>query len=356
MKQIWEYKLELLFHGISISEKCYKLLRKDKNGKVNNEDYITTKGLIIVLKDSVFVSSMINQNSPYCIDYEENNFVLKFNGEEICFIKIIQPPDFALNGEVLPNGKFISDLVNVHGDRIRIQPIRGCANRCKFCDINNSFYFCHSIKDLEDAFIYARQNVRFRHILISGGSPLNTKEDYNYLNEVYEYFGEKYGKEYPIDIMMAPRGLTPNENHKNGYYKFLKYLKNWNISGLSINLELYNDYYRKKYIPQKDSIGKDNYFTFLKQAVEIFGKENVRSCIIVGLEDITDTIKAVKELCKIGCMPVLSPYIPNGDDTTSLTPEIMKEVLLRSKEIADQYHVELGPICDSCKHNTIHFN
>lgn len=355
MKQIWEYKLELLFHGVSISQNCYKLLKKDKNGKVNQEDYITTKGLILVLNDSVYVNAMINKNSSYRIDYEKSDFVLKFNDEKVCFINIIQPPDFALNAEVLPNGKLITDLVNVHGDRVRIQPIQGCANRCKFCDINKSSYFCHSVKDLEDAFIYAQQNVGFRHVLISGGSPLNTEDDYNYLNEVYKYFGEKYGKEYPIDIMMAPRGFSPKENNRNGYMRFLKQLKSWNISGLSVNLELYNNYYRKEYIPQKDLIGKDNYFTFLKQAVEIFGKENVRSCIIVGLEDVSDTIKAVEELSEIGCMPVLSPYVPNDDETTSPTPEIMKDVLLKSKEIVDKYNVELGPICDSCKHNTIHF-
>ena len=96
MKQIWEYKLELLFHGIRISQNCYKILKKDKNGKVNNEDYITTKGLILVLNDSVYVNAMVNKNSPYYIDFEESNFVLKLNDEKICYIKIIQPPDFAL--------------------------------------------------------------------------------------------------------------------------------------------------------------------------------------------------------------------------------------------------------------------
>ena len=79
--------------------------------------------------------------------------------------------------------------------------------------------------------------------------------------------------------MLVPRGLTINDNNQKGYEHLLKKLKEWNIRGLYINLELYNDNYRKKYISQKDIIGKQVYFEFISLAVKIFGKENVKSCI-----------------------------------------------------------------------------
>lgn len=355
MKKLWEYKLDLLSYGIRINQKCYEILKKNKDGKVNNEDYITTKGLFIVLKDNVCVNAMINMQSPYSIDSEAQEFILKYNEENIYSISIIQPPDFALNASTLPNGKLITDLVNIHGDRIRIQPIQGCANRCRFCDLNRLKYYLNSIKDLDDAFIYAMENVGFRHALISGGSPLNNQSDFEYLNNVYRYFGEKYGKTFPIDVMLVPRGLNVDNTSNEAYEEFLRKLKEWNISGLSINLELYNDFYRKKYILQKDALGKENYFRFIKMAVEIFGRGNVRSCIIIGLENIEDSLKAVEELSKLGCMPVLSPYIPNDNETFLPKPEFMREILIKSKAITDKYNIELGPICDLCKHNTIHF-
>ncbi len=355
MKELWEYKLDLLFYGVRISQNCYKLLKKDKDGKVNNEDYITTKGLFIVLGDEVYVNAMININSPYSIDSDGYKFVLKYKETDICFVDIIQAPDFALNAYTLPNGKLITELVNIHGDRIRIQPIQGCTNRCRFCDINRSKYVLNSIKDLDDAFIYAMQNVGFRHILISGGSPMNNQKDFEYLNNVYRFFGEKYGKIFPIDVMLIPRGLNIDETSNDAYIEFLKKLKEWNISGLSINLELYDDFERKKYIPQKDAVGKENYFRFIKLAIKIFGKRNVRSCIIIGLEKMGDSLKAVEELSRLGCMPVLSPYIPNDNETFLPKPEFMKEMLVKAKKITDKYDIELGPICDCCKHNTIHF-
>lgn len=355
MKELWEYKLDLLFYGIEISKSCYELLKKDKDGKVNYEDYITTKGLFIVLNDTVYVNAMLNASSPYLVDREKEIFILKYKGQKICTVNIIQVPDFALNGETLPNGRLITDLVNIHGDRIRIQPIKGCANHCQFCDLNRLKYYLNPIQDLDEAFSYAMKNEDFRHILISGGSPLNKQTDFDYLNAVYRYFGEKYGKTFPIDVMFVPRGLNAHDTSDEAYEAFLRKLKEWNISGLYINLELYNDFYRKKYIPQKDFVGKEKYFRFIKLAVEIFGRVNIKSCIIVGLEGINDSLAAVEELCKLGCMPVLSPYIPNDEETFLPKPEFMKEVLIKAKKIADKYNMELGPICDPCKNNTIHF-
>ncbi len=156
-------------------------------------------------------------------------------------------------------------------------------------------------------------------------------------------------------LCLSPRGYNINDISDESYEKYLKQLKKWNISGLSINLELYSDEKRKKYIPQKDNKGKENYFRFIKLAVSISGKGNVRSCIIIGLEEIEDSLKAVEELSKLGCMPVLSPYIPINKEIHMSKSEFMKEILIRSKEITDKYEIELGPLCDSCKHNTINF-
>lgn len=356
MKELWEYKLDLLYYGIQLSKKVYDLLRKSDDGKVNYDDYITTKGLFIILGNKAYVSPDIDESSPYSLEINNKyKYFLAYKGEFICYIEIIQPPAYALSNLRIKNGKLITDLVNVHGDRIRIQPIMGCANRCSFCDLNKSKYYLMPLSDLDEAYSYARATANFKHALISGGTPLNKQEDYDYLNDVYRYFGEKYGKSLDIDVMLVPRGLNVNDNSDNAYEEFLYKLKEWNISGLAINLELYNNELRKKYVPQKDLVGKENYFKFIELAVKIFGIGNVRSCIIIGLESIEDSLKAVDKLCSLGCMPVLSPYIPNDNESHKPTPEFMREVLLSAKEIADKYNMELGPKCDSCKHNTIHF-
>lgn len=355
MKEMYEYKLDLIYYGVKVTKNCFDSLVKGIDNQINHNDYITTKGLMIALDSKIYVNANINDNSFYSIDFKDGVYVLGYEDKYICDIDIIQPPLFALNKDVLDNGIRITDLVNIHGDRIRVQPIMGCANRCSFCDLNQYKYYKYSIEDLDKAFNYALNNHGFRHVLISGGTPLCNQEDFDYLNDVYRYFGEKYGSRFPIDIMLVPRGLNVTDDSSDAYRDFLMKLKEWKITGLSINLELYNDEYRKKYIPQKDLIGKEKYYEFIKIAVEIFGQGNVRSCIVVGLEDIEDSINGVIELSKLGCMPVLSPYIPINRDTSLPKPEFMKEVLLKSMDIVNKYGVQLGPLCNSCKHNTIHY-
>lgn len=356
MKELYEYKLDLLYYGIAIGDEAYNSLKKGESGKVNNEDYITTKGLMLLLDNQIYVNANLNDESVYKLDVVNNNFVIKQSGKLICDVDVIQPPEFALNNVSLPNGCWITDLVNVHGDRIRIQPIRGCANRCMFCDLNKFCYEEKKIEDLDKAFKYAEDTVGFKHALISGGSPRKNKKSYDYLNDVYKYFGLKYGDKYPIDVMLVPRGLDVLKENEEDYKDFLLQLKSWKIKGIYVNIELYNDELRKKLIPHKELVGKEKYYQFISLAVDIFGKENVKSCIIVGVEDKEDTLKGVEDLCKLGCMPVLSPYVPIDDSILSPSPEDMKYVLERTEKLIDKYDVELGPTCKSCRHNTIHFN
>ena len=60
MKELYEYKLDLLYYGISLSPNCYQMLKKGSNGQVNNDDYITTKGLMVLLDNKIYVN--VRQN------------------------------------------------------------------------------------------------------------------------------------------------------------------------------------------------------------------------------------------------------------------------------------------------------
>ncbi len=95
-KELYKYKLDLLYYGISISRICYTTLRKGKNNQININDYITTKGLMIALEFKIYVHVNLNKDSQYKSDILNNTYVLKYKDVVICHISIIQPPDFAL--------------------------------------------------------------------------------------------------------------------------------------------------------------------------------------------------------------------------------------------------------------------
>ena len=346
----YKLKLELMYYGIKIRKEYSKLF--------NNflfTDYITTLGLKINY-DDIYANIQINENSKYQLIHDGSWKIIKDNEVLASDIKMFFPPLYTLNKERIENGDLVTDYVNTHMDRIRIQPIDGCNNKCKFCTLSDKDlkYVKHDIDKLDECFNIAmlKENGPVRHSLISGGSPRETVEDYEYLTKVYTHFATKY-KDFEFDIMMAPRGFKSKDDTED-YKNYIKYLDDIGIHGLSINIELFNKEYMKKYAYKKYEIGLDNYVKFLKDAVEIMGTNRVRSCIIVGLEPIEDTIKGIELLCSIGCMPVLSPYIPFGNINVEMpTVETMLKVREEAEKISQKYNVPIGPLCNLCSYNTI---
>lgn len=322
------------------------------NNNFLNKDYITTSGIIINY-DDVYVNTPINNESKYKLVYDNNFWKIKIKDEVIINkVNLLLPPQYALNKEKLENGSLVTDYVNVHVDRIRIQPIGGCSINCRFCSCKNKPYNKYDIDILDKCFNIALQEKQreIRHCLISGGTP--NIEDYEYLTKVYTHFITKY-EDLKFDIMMIPRGFKNSKDTK-GYREYIEYLNKIGTDGLAINIELYNDELRKQYALGKYDIGLENYMIFLKNAVDIMGTNRVRSCIIVGLEPIEDTIKGIELLCKVGCMPVLSPYIPVkeiGIEKPSI--QTMLKVREEANKISAKYNVPIAPLCKPCSHNTI---
>ena len=106
-------------------------------------------------------------------------------------------------------------------------------------------------------------------------------------------------------------------------------------------------------IALKYKLGRDNCFYFLQIACGIFGTHNVRSGLIVGLESKQDTLKAVEEICKCGCMPMLSPYIPYNNIGNYPSADFLYDVHKKSRKIIDKYNLNLAPLCAKCRHNTL---
>ena len=152
-KELYEYKLDLLYYGIKIDDECFKrLIKGNNNNNVCFDDYITTRGLMLCLDSKIYVSTDIKEESPYIISFINDDYFLRKGDLYICNIDILQPPEFALYEARLISGDFVTNYVNVHGDRLRLQPIEGCAFLCKFCNLNQKKYLLHRIDDLEEAF------------------------------------------------------------------------------------------------------------------------------------------------------------------------------------------------------------
>jgi len=122
---------------------------------------------------------------------------------------------------------------------------------------------------------------------------------------------------------------------------------------------LYNEKIAKQIVPDKYAITRSYYLKFIETAVDIFGNGKVQSLLLVGLEPIEDTLKGVKELARIGCIPVLSPFCPGGQTPLENHPRPTAETLISIYEESDAIcrvnGIKLGPRCKPCQHNTLTF-
>ena len=344
-------KIRLMEEGVHVPEEVREVVR----GLLTLADYPSTSGVTMALEEDVWVNAPIvdfnpnflKEDPPHRLVYEDSRFFVESDGERY-ESKILPVPSY--HDTKTKSGEPYTWLAITHSDRVRISPIGGCAIACKFCDIPYvAKYRTKSIDDLVESVQVALDDSALpaQHILISGGTP--KPDDYEWQNEVYETVADAFPG-VDVDVMMVsmPGLLDP------------QHLKDVGIHGLSINIEMWNQETARKIMASKVKAGRQLYFDFIEEAVDVFGADGkVRSLILVGIEPIEDTLQGVEALAQIGCDPVLSPFRPDPatpmKDHPPPSVETLVEVYERSLEIVERYGVKLGPRCIPCHHNTLTF-
>lgn len=349
MEKGFYLKAYLLEQGIKISLEAKAILDAQSDIWLMDDavTYVTNVGITLNF-ESQYVTAGINSESKYNLIAINGKLFISDGKDLKVETTVISPPDY-MKDEMVIDGKKITVYVNTNMDRARLQLMIGCMNNCKFCNSPEYNYEFNSIKGLEEALQVALSQTDIKHLLVSSGSV--KLSDLEKLTEMYDYFGKKYSH-LNIDLMMTPRGFT-SYTDSDQYENYLLHLKEIGIHGLSINIELNNPDYLKKFCPEKYAIGQDNYLKFIEQAVKVFGKDKVRSLLIVGLEPLEDTLKGVEKLAKIGCNPVLSPLFPYGEANTAPNAELFIAAKEQSEKICNKYNIKMGPLCKPCSHNVL---
>ena len=350
-KVIAKDKFNLLVNGITLDAAAETFI-----GQASLE-YATSKGIaggldLILPNDvhaSVPLSRHYNGKSPYLLTVLNSALTISRRGEKLYEVDFIPAPNFL--GKLNRDGIPLTNFGNLYTDRLGVSILKGCKyalmrKGCHFCEISQkksfSFNSLNGIKELID-FCEQEQSINFRHILLTGGC---------YFSELWDRYLEMvsgisaYTKR-PIYLMTTP--LTNNK---------LVALKQAGVSEIGINIELWDRVIARKMMPAKGLIHKETYMESLKNAVKIFGDSGeVRSLLIVGLEDMHMTLEAVESLSNMGVMPILSPFralrgtelqnypIPDAD--------FLLETWSESQRICEKNGLTLGPLCKACQNNTI---
>lgn len=341
----WLVKAELLCYGLAITSEQKKIASQFN-------PFINEKGLIhavhIIYKGTtinVCVAERFCEMSPYTAEYDAVKKIWILFKDTFCLgsFNFVVLPEWT---HIVTNKKIIGEFLRPHNEKcLSLWPSTECVYvqedaGCLFCGLNSSD--C-SIASPEDAVALLKIALEYNshyEINISGGTCQSTENAIKYLANLCKQI-----KSLDNDVVISVECAPPKDN------ALLQELYNSGATALIMNIEIFDDTIRHKICPGKSEIPIERYFEALEYSVSLFGRGNVSSVIIMGLQPADDVMKASFELIKRGVIPTIMPFKPL--DNTKLcnydTPD-PNEYIAISKYVAslmDKYKLSINP-CSGC--------
>ena len=356
-------KALILSRGIVFSEKALKvsILEKAKgqnlvyNMPLNATNSRPQELIIKNVGDSysVVVSCVASNptSNPVTLDADEEGHLVAFiDGEKVDNIEIhfVEEPEYY--SMKLSNGEPVKKYVSACGlDELNIIPWKGCAisRGCRFCGINNFVKLdelsAHRISkdnnewkhvseeyldNLEEAILIAKKAECYKehaHVILIAGNLDNNNLDFE--SEVFSSIAKRVS---PLVNDITEEGvvvvITPPNN-----MKYIDKLKNAGVKKVVFNLEAITECGFEKYCPGKTDLGYQFFIDRLKYATDVFGRGNVWTNLVFGLETVEETLEKCAGLIADGI--VISANVLHLDKGNSLDCDVPS-----TKDVIDLFY------------------
>jgi radical SAM protein (TIGR04043 family) len=230
--------------------------------------------------------------------------------------------------ETLRDGTPMTHIALVHGqDCLATTIIQHCAyfnqgQECQFCSIPVSLETRNTVlykspNQFLTVLKAATKEGRANHLTLTIGSPdrpdRGIEEYIDFVSHIREH------TDIPIHVQLEPP-KPPT---------LLESLKNAGVDTVGIHLEIYDDSLRKKYCPGKyRHASYEDYLEAWRIAVELFGRGQVATFILLGLEETPAQLhKGFQDTINTGAIPVPVPYRPNpGSRLEDQVPDYIQQL------------------------------
>lgn len=357
---LWR-KIDILCHGLNEDE--YGILNFYYKKQNPHETQRTgNAGLQIKLgKDKIALNVAVYKR--FC---KESPYILFKQADEKLFIKDIR--DGSLVSVICPNqapvwynhkiyfdNNFtsIGDYILLEGDFTAILSItKGCeyfnlGKPCAFCAIGSD-----SIKLEEKAMrkktilsalsIVAKDNDIQNFHLTGGNTSTEDRGALDYLDYV------KAIKEVRKNALIAVEIPPPKRDIQKIVFEQLKQA---GVDSITINIEFWNDDIRKKLMPIKGAIPKEEYISAYLTALKVFGKNKVTCGFIIGVEPLADTKKGIEFLGEHGVITEVYPFKPNSGSIMEKHKTTKLDEIIEASLFADRImklHNISADACSGC--------
>lgn len=246
---------------------------------------------------------------PRCsITYTHKKFFLHYRAtgsrisDFVGSVDFIRIPDW---GRKIVEGYVVGDYLRPHSSRcISVWPNQICGLgelKCKFCSLDgNTVLTPDVVLKMVDI---ALQSDSAYEVHLSGGVHKDLERNEDYYVEIAHLIHSKHPTT-KISLETTPPLSS------GGMQKY----KDSGISSLIMNLEIADETLRKCICIGKGKISLARYFEAYEEGVSIFGKWNVASVLLWGIEGISKKqfLSCAERMCSIGVYPVIMPFQPLG--------------------------------------------
>lgn len=188
--------------------------------------------------------------------------------------------------------------------------LKNSGEDCKYCNINSTAdayrsqnIFLKSPRQVGEVYAAAYQEGWANHINLTGGF-IPERREVDYYLDIAEEIRERTGlpQIHGTAVIGAPHDLKIIDKYKEAGY-----------TALSINIEIWDRDIFKAICPGKEKRcgGRDHWVKALEYAAEVFGKGNVRSNIVAGIEPKESILAGVDYLASKGIICYAGAWIPN---------------------------------------------
>lgn len=308
--------LDEVFLGLKLAEKGIRFNPEEINPFQDQTSltYIATRrnGLTgFTLPHGISASSRFNKWTPYSLVVEDNVPVLYEESTRIGPIKFNVP--HPVSEQILSGGEKLRDVVGVNSQGgLHVMYSAECSLKdkgedCLFCgfnerakDGNANKVPIKSARQIAEAYDYARRAGVGNHFRITGGFVPERRELEYYL-DVADAIKEKHENFYGVAIIGAPSDLSVIPKYKEAGFK-----------NISHNIEVWDRNIFAAMCPGKEKRngGWQHWVDALEYSVEVFGKGNVHSNLVGGLEPITSALEGIEYLASKGVICHFSAFRP----------------------------------------------
>lgn len=318
LKRILEIKTELLCKGVNLDERFidtykskgipFKEGRKGGAGPLGGRHFTFDDNKTIV-------------NVPLTHNNKETNFVLqnekdgyfeifdKSKNSVFANLKLVTYPNYYNRSTI--DGIFMKKIALVHGiDCLATTVYQRCCywengSKCQFCGIELSLARGDTIeektsKQLIEVINAAKNEGKFKHLLLTTGTTSSIdKGVLKYINILKE--SKKEFPDIPIHVQ-----IEAVEN-----LEYISMLKEAGADTIGIHIEILDDSIRKVICPGKSRTSYDVYEKNWIHALEIFGKNQVDSFILIGFGESTEEFSnKLERIVRLGVIPFITPVRP----------------------------------------------